>query len=90
MCQQQVDCPVGQRCTGGQCLNDVGPQDGGCGTLCMVTDGGKPIPVPVKDAGTDTTPIKPCGCELTPGSFALAALGWAVVLMLRRRFTWRQ
>ena len=88
MCVNDVECPVGQHCNGGECLNDV--DDGGCGSLCMVPDAGRPIVVPKKDGGDgDTTPIRPCGCDGSPGSMGLMFL-LAVMVSLMRRSAWRQ
>ena len=87
MCVNDIECPVGQHCNGGECLNDV--DDAGCGTLCKVPDAGRPIVVPNKDGGTDTTPIRPCGCDGSPGSMGLMFV-LAVLVSLMRRSAWRQ
>lgn len=85
VCRGETDCPVGQHCLGGECLSDIGPDDGGCGTLCEVVDGGRPIvPVP-KDAGIgNTTPPPPCGCQTSAGSMFVLCLGLALLVWARR------
>ena len=87
VCLQNTDCPVGQSCFAGECLSSK--PDSGCGTLCMVTDSGKPIVVTPKDGGIDTTPIRPCGCEASGSSMLSLLIGWALVLLVRR-LAWRQ
>jgi len=78
-CLQNLDCPVGEDCVGGDCF---GPgYDAGCGAFCPTVDAGKPIIQPKKDAGTGGGGSGGCGCssalELS-GLLAVVLVGWAL------------
>jgi hypothetical protein len=81
-CGKDLDCPVGQACLGGECLNP--DDDAGCGAFCR-PDGGTPIVISPKDGGTGPGGSGGCGCSSAADFAALLAAAAVVAGFSRRR-----
>jgi MYXO-CTERM domain-containing protein len=86
-CTSDVNCPVGQFCNLGECYTPM-EGDGGCTTLQCRPDAGRPIPIPMKDAGTGIGGTGGCGCSTIDPSFGFGLL--ALLTFVSRRRSWRQ
>ncbi len=81
-CKRDLDCPVGQSCSGGECLDPTA--DAGCGTLCTRPDAGHPV-TPMPDAGPGPGGgAAGCGCSVVDPTLGWLVLSWLVV----RRRSW--
>lgn len=82
-CNSDLNCPVGQFCSSGECVTPL-EGDGGCTALNCRPDAGRPIPPTPKDAGSGIGGSGGCGCSSVDPSFAFALLG-LLTLGSRRR-----